>query len=61
MLSGFVHLASTSTASLINTKFFMIPWVFAKLCDSGAASLRLGELPVSKESLWVIISEKCVC
>lgn len=39
---GFVDLASTSTALLINTKFCMVPWAFAKLCDSGAASLRRG-------------------
>lgn len=58
---GYVDLASTSTALLINTEFCMVPWAFAKLCDSEAASLRLGKLPVSKESLWVIISEKCVC
>lgn len=58
---GFVDFASASTALLINTKFFVIPWTFADLCDSGVASLRLGELPVSKESLWVIIAKKCVC
>lgn len=39
---GFVDLASTSAALLINTKFCTVPWALAKLCDSGAASLRLG-------------------
>lgn len=39
---GFVDLASTSTALLINTKFSTVPWTLAKLWDSRAASLILG-------------------
>lgn len=39
---GYVDLASTSTALLINTKFCMVPWAFAKLCDSRGCLPKTG-------------------
>lgn len=55
---GIVDMALVCWLILSSSPF---PRAFAKVCDSGAASLTLGEHPVSKESLGVIISEKCVC